>query len=89
MRPDMFKVIVERPRLGGGERYRERRRDYDQLPSHEGMRRPHKIRGRWKSLNENLNPLRRFLQRRVGRRWDDLHQPAATEHGATARSRPH
>jgi len=73
MRPDMFKVIVERARLGGGVRHRERSRDYDNLPSHEGMRRIHKIRGQWKSLNENLNPLRRFLQRRVGRRWDDVY----------------
>jgi hypothetical protein len=73
MRPDMFKVIVERARLGGGFRHRERSRDYDNLPSHEGMRRIHKIRGHSKRLNENLNPLRRFLQRRVGRRWDDVY----------------
>lgn len=73
MRPDMFKVIVERPRGGGGERHRDRSVDDENLPSHEGMSRPHKIRGRYKWLNENLKPLQRFLLRRVGRRWDDVY----------------
>lgn len=73
MRPDMFKVIVERPRGGGGVRHRECSVDDENLPSHEGMSRPHKIRGNYKWLNENLKPLQRFLERRVGRRWDDVY----------------
>jgi len=73
MRPDMFKVIVERPRLGGGKCRKGRRLDYDDLPSYEGMGRPSQVRYYWQSLNENLSPLRRFLERRVGRRWDEVY----------------
>jgi hypothetical protein len=72
----MAKVIVERPRLGGGVRTpkgilrRWQRVPLGDRPVKQGMRRP------WsnnrKSLNENLAPLRRFLERRVGRRWDDV-----------------
>jgi hypothetical protein len=77
MRPDMAKVIVERPRLGGGlrrpkgNRKRERLALADLAPTREGMRRP------WQScrkmLNENLGPLRRYLQSQVGRPWNKIH----------------
>jgi len=72
MRSDMAKVIVERPRLGGGVRRpkgcrkREILAESDQLPSREGIKR------RWsgttyqKRLNEHLTPLRRYLQSQVG-----------------------
>lgn len=77
MRPDMAKVIVERPRLGGGVRRPKgiRKREClalaDQLPSREGIKR------RWRSwpkrLNEHLGPLRRYLQSQVGRPWNKVH----------------
>jgi hypothetical protein len=77
MRPDMDKVIVERPRSGGGARRpkgirkRERLAMNDLLPSREGYRR------RWtswtKHLNEHLGPLRRYLQSQVGRPWNKVY----------------
>ncbi len=74
MRPDMFKVIVERPRWGRWIRNAPRpRTPYDDLPHKEGIRRPHSMRGAEKSLNENLAPLRHFLARSVGRPWDKVY----------------
>ena len=77
MREDMAKVIVERPRRGGGvrtpkgERRREQRSGLAQLRKHEGIKR------RWcndlKGLNENLAPLRRFLRSRCGKPWDKVY----------------
>jgi hypothetical protein len=70
----MNKVLVERPRLGGwGVRKGRRARDLDALPGFQGMRRAIRESGNWKSLNENLSPLRRFLERQVGRPWNKVH----------------
>jgi hypothetical protein len=71
MRKDMFEIIIERPRLGwrvyGKGRYQTKRRtDPETLPRKEPMW----YRGQSKSLNENLAPLRRFLNCRVGRPWN-------------------
>ena len=77
MRPDMAKVIVERPRIKGRawERpkgYRRRLGCYgpDGPPGREGIKAP------WqngtKHLNEHLGPLRRYLDRQVGRPWDQV-----------------
>lgn len=71
MRKDMYKVIVERPRRGG--RYSSERRpssDPEDQPQHESLKFRHHSR-KW--LNENLNPLRRYLCRQVGRRWDEVY----------------
>lgn len=71
MRKDMYQVIVERPRRGG--RYSSERRpstdpeDQTQYESLKFRHRSHK----W--LNENLNPLRRYLEAQVGRRWDQVY----------------
>jgi len=82
MREDMFEVIIERPRWGSrmGHRRRARRmdpkvdvrRDPDGMPLQIGV-------GRWtrmgrgqKVLNENLAPLRRYLERQVNRPWDKV-----------------
>jgi hypothetical protein len=81
MREDMFEVIIERPRWGSrmGHRRRARRmdakvdvrRDPDGMPLQVGL-------GRWslmgtsKNLNENLAPLRRYLERQVNRPWDKV-----------------
>lgn len=68
MRKDMFKVIVERPRRGGGGKRAKgwRRVADDDVPAKGGMR-PKGSRS--KRLNENLAPLERFFERRVGQFW--------------------
>ena len=73
MREDMARVIVERPRKGGHRSRGSRRQEYEDLPAHEGMRRPWAVRGDEKELNENLAPLRRYLARQVGRPWSKVY----------------
>jgi hypothetical protein len=76
MRSDMNKVIVERPRLlrgdwlGGGREsgFRQFLQDETRAPKI-GMRAGHQNR-KW--LNENLAPLRRFLESSAGRPWDKV-----------------
>lgn len=68
MRRDMSKKLVERPRFPGRPR-KGRALPLEDLPKREGM-----SRGRGtKRFNENLAPLRRFLERRVGRPWDQVY----------------
>jgi hypothetical protein len=69
MREDMYKVIVERPRhyKGNDTRAARRRNDADG-PQHLGMR----VGYGYRALNENLNPLRRYLHAQVGRPWDKV-----------------
>ena len=78
MRADMAKVIVERPRKKGhawnkpkGSQRRLRRYGEDGPPQREG------IRACWQShtkfLNEHLGPLRRYLDKQVGRPWDQVY----------------
>lgn len=87
MRDDMFKVIVERPRRGVGyyhtlrNEYRAAKHfkiDHDFMVDDEYCASKQPMRSRhigWdgKSFNENLNPLRRYLKRQVGRRWNDVY----------------
>lgn len=70
MRPDMAKVIVERPRRGGWKLGKGSGRPAFDAPSMAGMRRPHADR---KGLNENLAPLIRFLRSRVGKHWSKVY----------------
>jgi hypothetical protein len=76
MRDDMYKVIVERPRLIHGNRLRGGREvGFRQFLTSED--RPHKIGMRAghmnrKWFNENLAPLRRFLVSNAGRPWDKV-----------------
>lgn len=72
MRDDMARVIVERPRIPDHGARKGRAVALDQLPAHEGMRRPHVRFWRGKQLNENLAPLRRYLEKQVGRPWDKV-----------------
>jgi hypothetical protein len=72
MRPDMFKILVERPRPPSrvprgrdGRKFRDRS-DAAFLPMKAGYRDP-------KSLNENLRPLARYLERQVGRPWNKVY----------------
>jgi hypothetical protein len=72
MRPDMSKILVERPRPPSRvPRGRDGRKFRDQsdagfLPMKAGYRDP-------KSLNENLRPLARYVARQVGRPWDKVY----------------
>src|SRR5258708_30579579 len=72
MRPDMFKVVVERRRRMEGLPRKGRELPDDALPSSQGMRRPHIVGWGGKRLNQNLAPLRRFLGRQVGRPWTKM-----------------
>lgn len=84
MRGDMDKVIVERPRPGSSRHVARRFRRLDPrcievsedaddvFPSRIGHRRAAALgRGR-KWLNENLAPLRRYLESQAGRPWNDV-----------------
>ncbi|MSP03368.1 MAG: hypothetical protein EXR07_20345 [Acetobacteraceae bacterium] len=77
MREDMARVIVERPRIPAFNNRKGRLQALEDLPAHEGMRRPRALRGDRKELNENLTPLRRYLERQVGRPWDKVHSEIA------------
>lgn len=77
MREDMARVIVERPRIVDGIGRKGRRRAFEDLPMQQGMRRSQRERGGYKALSENLAPLRRFLERQVGRPWDKVYSEIA------------
>jgi hypothetical protein len=77
MRPDMAKVIVERPRIGSrmrgkskGYRRSLQRLWHEGLPAREGIKRRHQGHTKW--LNEHLGPLRRYLDSQVGRPWNKV-----------------
>ena len=75
MRPDMHKVICERPRSGGGwDRPRWKNTPLDLLPHYEPMCRVR--RGKEKEFGENLAPLRRWLVAQVGRSWNEVYSEA-------------
>ena len=68
MRDDMYKLIVERPRRGGGVQGDGRAwRNSRDRGNHLGMRRGYADR---KGLNENLAPLKRWLHKQVHRPWN-------------------
>jgi hypothetical protein len=64
---------VERPRIPAFSTRKGRRRALEEMPMHEGMRRGQALRGDRKELNENLAPLRRYLEGQVGRPWDKVY----------------
>jgi hypothetical protein len=76
MRADMAKVIVERPRKKGRawrkpKGYKRRLSGYgDATPIREGIRACWN--GGTKILNEHLGPLRRYLDKQVGRPWNKV-----------------
>ena len=77
MRKDMSKVIVERPRLGRSRAGLKPGRtrvvvddDGEPLRASRGGRAPKSDKlQKTKNLNENLNPLKRYLASQVGRPW--------------------
>ena len=71
MREDMYKVIVERPRRGGGVQGDGRNwRNSRDRGSHLGMQQGYAYP---KYLNENLAPLKRWLHKQVHRPWDAVY----------------
>src|SRR5215218_1782586 len=83
MRDDIDEVIVDRPRPGSRWIKHARRtrridakvmlaRDPDAIPPQIGIRRWTTMSRHWKSLNENLAPLRRYLEKQVGRPWSKI-----------------
>jgi len=68
----MDKLLCERPRRGSNDRasFKRSRERNDDTDSKEPIR---SRLNRTKYLNENLNPLKRFLQSRVGRPWDKVY----------------
>lgn len=87
MRHDMFKVIVENPRAGV-EYFRTQRNNYrkaktfvldedgyvdDAFTSNQLSMRGRKFGLDHKNLNENLAPLYRYLEKSVGKKWDDVY----------------
>ncbi len=89
MREDMAQVIVERPRVPDGGTRKGRARPPEDLPSHQGMRRPHRLAGNWKQLNENLSPLRRYLEKQVGRPWNKVYSEIAARLRVTSTVQQH
>lgn len=78
MRADMAKVLVERPRPGSRQKSRPRKGyrtaarkglEAGDAPAREGMTARC---GGTRFFNEHLAPLRRFLDKRVGRPWDKV-----------------
>jgi hypothetical protein len=77
MRPDMHKVIVERPRRGSRGPFKgapwEKNAELGELPAKEGIRKPHSARGTLREFNEHLAPLKRYLHKQVGRPWNKVY----------------
>ncbi len=74
MREDMFKVIVERPRLvnsNGYSRDGRKFRNDENAPAKLGMKRGYTK--RWKRFNDNLAPFQRYLEKQVNRPWDKVY----------------
>jgi hypothetical protein len=76
----MYEVIIERPRGGAGwgrdwqvPPWQQLDRDDDGRVDGGPRQRSMRPRSRSKWLSENLAPLRRFLERRVGRPWDEVY----------------
>src|SRR6266571_1525597 len=75
MRPDMSKVIVKRPRWGSRLRNHKSALSLDpkRLDDESYVDPPKPGKSGEKSLNENLAPLRRFLESNVGRPWSKVY----------------
>lgn len=89
MRKDMAKVLVERPRLIDSTEHRGRQLPPDLLPKAIGLRRGVREAGGFKQLNENLAPLRRYLERQVGRPWNKVFSDIAANLKSTSTVQQH
>ena len=76
----MHKVVTERPRTGGRGKSRKtydkavlpKDKDDDYRPQKESMRRKHKVNRDYKQFSDLINPLYRYLEKQVGRPWDEV-----------------
>lgn len=78
MKDHFDKIIVERPRFNsrGPNNKATKPKDLDSAPKKESMKGAGGALARsWckKELNENLNPLYRFLDKQIGRPWDKVY----------------
>jgi hypothetical protein len=82
MRQDLNKILTENARVGHERSYREQRRktkyeirDEDGNPfgGRESMKKRYSTYGDRKEFNENLSPLKRMIEKNVGRKWDDFY----------------
>jgi hypothetical protein len=87
MRPDMHKVVIERPRRGHGDKYHNYRARNERGAGFGAKSRPDESDGydhlpgkqgmrrphKTRYFSDHLGPLKRFLRSRVGRRWDVVH----------------
>jgi hypothetical protein len=89
MRKDMAKVLVERPRRIDSAARRGRSLPDELLRKSIGMRRGVHEAGGFKPLNENLAPLRRYLERQVGRPWNKVFSEIATNLKASSTVQQH
>jgi hypothetical protein len=93
MRKDASKLICERPRAGAGTTRRDparRSKDYENLPHHESTRAHHKRNhADHKVFSDFLAPLRRFLEKTVGRKWDDVYSEISRVVGKTSTTQLH
>src|SRR4051794_18399649 len=95
MRSDMSRVIVERPRCRipkrsgswypRGSLKMQWHPDLELAPMREGYGHHY----REKYLNENLQPLVRFLRSRVGKRWDKVHSEMSEHVSCTSAVQKH
>lgn len=71
MRDDMRHVLIDRPRhKPWRSKSKKRFKTIEDAPEKEGMKETY---FGLKDFNDNLSPLRRFLESRVGRHWDDVY----------------
>ena len=90
MRHDMDRVLVTRPRLGGKVRRKGRAYPFENLPSRMGMKRGLALaKADAKTLNEHLQPLRRYLHGQVGRPWDKVWSDIAAGLGGASTVQQH
>ena len=71
----MFKIIVERPRIGHNIKEPHpvlKITEETDLPSFESIKNKKNRKNGCKRLNENLSPLYRFLKGKVGQNWNDV-----------------
>lgn len=75
MRPDMYEVLIERPRSGWRLKHRRGNRpevgDWDGEDGFEDRIAPRQRRTKW--FDDHLQPLRRWLRKQVNRPWDKVY----------------
>lgn len=79
MRSDMAKVVTERPRRPSwlkynfeGRRYRFKNDISEDASTWEGTGKGRKAAGEYKSFDDHIRPLERYVKSNVGRKWDDV-----------------